>query len=184
MPRSIMPLTDPYGRKSIIAFDVTVQTPTLRRPTLSIDGDNFTIAFTDGFAGGETRAYEVRIRQRAPIGGPGNRLVSPTPTSGTSPGTFRYRVKSRRPASSSRASPTRRTTGTSARHAAAAQEPAPRLPRRRPRERLPLISTSSSSARPRPTSTGRRSKPPPHAGRKSSRMASPTMLFPRTRAAE
>ena len=56
--------SDPYGASDSETFDVTVQTPTLAGPTLTISGNLFTLAFTDAFAADETRAYQVRIRQK------------------------------------------------------------------------------------------------------------------------
>ena len=56
--------SDPYGASNSETFDVTVQTPTLSAPTLTISGNLFTLAFTDDFAADETRAYQVRIRQK------------------------------------------------------------------------------------------------------------------------
>ena len=57
--------SDPYGASDSETFDVTVQTPTLSAPTLTITGNLFTLSFTDDFAAEETRAYHVRIRQKA-----------------------------------------------------------------------------------------------------------------------
>ena len=59
---------DPYGETATTTFNATIQTPTLEAPTLSISGDNFTIGFTDDFATSGTRAYEVRIRHKTPVG--------------------------------------------------------------------------------------------------------------------
>ena len=56
--------SDPYGASDSETFDVTVQTPTLSAPTLTITGNLFTLSFTDDFAAEETRAYHVRIRQK------------------------------------------------------------------------------------------------------------------------
>ena len=60
--------TDPWGASVSESFSVTVQTPTLSAPTLGISGNLFTLEFTNDFAANETRAYEVRIRQKEPIG--------------------------------------------------------------------------------------------------------------------
>ena len=60
--------SDPYGASESETFDATVQTPTLSAPTVTINGNLFTLAFADDFAGLETRAYEVRIRQKANYG--------------------------------------------------------------------------------------------------------------------
>ena len=59
---------DPHGGTATTTFDATIQAPTLAAPTLSISGDDFTIGFTDDFAASETRAYEVRIRHKTPVG--------------------------------------------------------------------------------------------------------------------
>ena len=56
--------SDPYGASDSESFNVSVQTPTLAAPTLTISGNLFTLAFTDDFADDETRAYQVRIRQK------------------------------------------------------------------------------------------------------------------------
>ena len=60
--------TDPWGASVSESFGVTVRTPTLSAPTLGISGNLFTLEFTNNFAANETRAYEVRIRQKEPIG--------------------------------------------------------------------------------------------------------------------
>ena len=60
--------TDPWGANASTTFDATVQTPTLSTPTLSISGNVFSFGFTDDFAANETRYYEVRIRQKSPVG--------------------------------------------------------------------------------------------------------------------
>ena len=57
--------SDPYGASDSETFDVTVQTSSLSAPTLTNNGNLFTLAFTDDFAGDETRAYQVRIRHKA-----------------------------------------------------------------------------------------------------------------------
>ncbi len=56
--------SDPYGASDSETFEVTVRTPTLSAPTLTIAGNLFTLTFTDNFAADETRAYHVRIRQK------------------------------------------------------------------------------------------------------------------------
>ncbi len=56
--------SDPYGASDSESFSVTIQTPTLSAPTLTINNNLFTLAFTDDFAANETRAYQVRIRQK------------------------------------------------------------------------------------------------------------------------
>ena len=60
--------TDPWSASTSTTFNANVQTPTLSVPTLSISGDDFTIDFTDNFAASETRAYEVRVRHKTPVG--------------------------------------------------------------------------------------------------------------------
>ena len=52
-------------------FNVSVQTPTVPDPTVSIDssGDILALEFSDDFTAGERRAYEVAIRQKSPRGG-------------------------------------------------------------------------------------------------------------------
>ena len=60
--------SDLYGASASASFNVSVQTPTLSAPTLTISGDRLTLAFTDNFAANETRAYEVRIRHKANYG--------------------------------------------------------------------------------------------------------------------
>ena len=60
--------TDPPGASASTTFNANVQTPTLSVPMLSISGDDFTIDFTDNFAASETRAYEVRVRHKTPVG--------------------------------------------------------------------------------------------------------------------
>ena len=60
--------TDPPGASASTTFNTNVQTPTLSVPMLSISGDDFTIDFTDNFAASETRAYEVRVRHKTPVG--------------------------------------------------------------------------------------------------------------------
>ena len=60
-------VTDPWSATASTTFDADVQTPTLQTPTLSISGNLFTFGFTDDFAANETRAYQIRIRRKAPI---------------------------------------------------------------------------------------------------------------------
>ena len=60
--------TDPWGATASTTFDATIQTPTLSAPTLSISGNLFSFGFTDDFAANETRYYDVRIRQKSPVG--------------------------------------------------------------------------------------------------------------------
>ena len=59
---------DPHGGTAAATFDATIQATTLLAPILSISGDDFTIGFTDDFSASETRAYEVRIRHKTPVG--------------------------------------------------------------------------------------------------------------------
>ena len=61
-------VTDPWGATASTTFNANIQTPTLSAPTLSISGNLFTIGFTDNFAANETRAYQIRIRQKTNIG--------------------------------------------------------------------------------------------------------------------
>ena len=60
--------SDPWGGTASTTFSADVQSPTLSAPTLSISGDLFTLEFSDDFTADETRAYEIRIRQKEPIG--------------------------------------------------------------------------------------------------------------------
>ena len=60
--------SDPWGASVSTTFSADIRTPTLSAPTLSISGDLFTLEFTDDFAADESRAYEIRIRQKEPIG--------------------------------------------------------------------------------------------------------------------
>ena len=60
--------SDPWGENVSTTFSADVQTPTLSAPVLSISGDLFSLEFSDDFTADETRAYEVRIRQKEPIG--------------------------------------------------------------------------------------------------------------------
>ena len=59
---------DAYGAEATHAFDVTVSAPALGRPDVSIDGAVLEFEFTDSFAAGETRAYELRARHKSPRG--------------------------------------------------------------------------------------------------------------------
>ena len=61
-------VTDPWSATASTTFDANIQTPTLSAPTLSISGNLFTFGFTDDFAANETRAYQIRIRRKEPIG--------------------------------------------------------------------------------------------------------------------
>ena len=60
--------SDPWGASVSTTFGADIRTPTLSAPTLSISGDLFTLEFSDDFTADETRAYEIRIRQKEPIG--------------------------------------------------------------------------------------------------------------------
>ncbi len=60
--------SDPWGATVSTMFDVNVQAPSLSAPTLSTSGNLFTLEFTDDFEANETRAYQIRIRQKEPIG--------------------------------------------------------------------------------------------------------------------
>ncbi len=60
--------TDPWGASTSTTFNTNIQTPTLSAPTLGISGNLFTLGFTDDFTANETRAYQIRIRQKEPIG--------------------------------------------------------------------------------------------------------------------
>ncbi len=60
--------TDPWGATTSTTFDANIQTPTLSAPTLSISGNLFTLGFTDDFTTNETRAYQIRVQQKTPIG--------------------------------------------------------------------------------------------------------------------
>ena len=59
---------DAWRASTTFNFDVDIQTSTLQTPTLSIDGDHFTLGITDAYAANETRAYQVRIRHKTPTG--------------------------------------------------------------------------------------------------------------------
>ena len=61
--------TDRYGLSATQTFNLNVQSATLLNPTVGIDDDsqNLTIQFTDRFSAGETRAYDVRVRQQTPL---------------------------------------------------------------------------------------------------------------------
>ncbi len=60
--------SDPWGATALTTFSADVQAATLSAPTLSISGDLFTLEFSDDFTADETRAYQIRIRQKEPIG--------------------------------------------------------------------------------------------------------------------
>ena len=60
--------TDLWGANTSTTFNANIQTPTLSAPTLSINGNLFTLGFTDAFTANETRAYQIRVRQKTPIG--------------------------------------------------------------------------------------------------------------------
>ena len=79
--------SDPWGGTASTTFGAEVRTPTLSAPTLTLGGDLFTIEFSDDFAAGETRAYEVRIRQKEPIGNWATGCFAVTNT-GSSPATI------------------------------------------------------------------------------------------------
>ena len=61
--------SDNYGETAAQTIDVTVQAATLPDPGVAFDADNedLTIRFTDRFEAGETRAYDVRVRQQTPL---------------------------------------------------------------------------------------------------------------------
>ena len=61
--------SDNYGETAAQTIDVTVQAATLPDPTAAFDADNedLAIRFTDRFEAGETRAYDVRVRQQTPL---------------------------------------------------------------------------------------------------------------------
>ena len=60
--------SDPYGASADRSFDVGVEAPALQRPTVSIDGNFLVFEFTDTFTANEIRAYEMRLRQKNPLG--------------------------------------------------------------------------------------------------------------------
>ncbi len=60
--------SDPYGATSDRSFTVNVEAPALPRPTVTIDGNFLVFEFTDTFSAGEVRAYQLRLRQKAPLG--------------------------------------------------------------------------------------------------------------------
>ena len=62
---------DPSGLSAASSFTVNVRAPTTTDPTAAFNaaGDQLTLAFTDQFAPGETRAYRAGVRQKAPRGG-------------------------------------------------------------------------------------------------------------------
>ena len=61
--------SDNYGETAAQTINVTVQAATLPDPTVAFDADNedLAIRFTDRFEAGETRAYDVRVRQQTPL---------------------------------------------------------------------------------------------------------------------
>ena len=61
--------SDNYGETAAQTINVTVQAATLPDPTAAFDADNedLAIRFTDRFEAGETRAYDVRVRQQTPL---------------------------------------------------------------------------------------------------------------------
>ena len=61
--------SDNYGLTAAQTINVTVQAATLPDPGVAFDADNedLTIRFTDRFEAGETRAYDVRVRQQTPL---------------------------------------------------------------------------------------------------------------------
>ena len=67
----VVTASDPDDNTVEGTFDLSVQTPTVPDPTVTIDssGDTLTTAFSDDFAAGERRAYDVAIRQKSPRGG-------------------------------------------------------------------------------------------------------------------
>ncbi len=73
---------DEYGLSATQTIDVSVQAATLPNPVVAFDTDNedLTIQFTDRFEAGETRVYDVRVRQQNPLG-----LVGQTRADGPSP---------------------------------------------------------------------------------------------------
>ena len=60
--------TDPWGLSGSLSFDATIQAPSLQAPSVSIGGSVVTFGFTDAFQASETRAYDVRIRHKSPVG--------------------------------------------------------------------------------------------------------------------
>ena len=62
---------DPSGSSIGASFSIDVNTPTTPTPTASFNaaGDKLTLSFTERFAAGETRAYQVRVRQSSPRDG-------------------------------------------------------------------------------------------------------------------
>ena len=62
--------TDLYNNTATLTFSVTVSPATYSAPTVTAGtGDgSLNIEFSDQFTGTETRAYDVRIRQREPVG--------------------------------------------------------------------------------------------------------------------
>ena len=60
--------SDPSGASADRSFTVDVEAPVLQRPTMSIDGNFLVFEFTDTFTANEVRAYELRLRQKNPLG--------------------------------------------------------------------------------------------------------------------
>ena len=69
--RIVVTASDPDDNTVEGTFNVSVQTPTVTDPTVTIDssGDTLTMEFSDDFAAGERRAYDVAVRQKSPRGG-------------------------------------------------------------------------------------------------------------------
>ena len=69
--RIVVTASDPDDNTVEGTFNVSVQTPAVADPTVSIDssGDTLTMEFSDDFAAGERRAYDVAVRQKSPRGG-------------------------------------------------------------------------------------------------------------------
>ncbi len=70
--------TDPWGLSGTRSFNVEIEAPVLQAHTLSIADSVFTFGFTDAFNASETRAYDVRIRHKTPIGPWATRCISVT----------------------------------------------------------------------------------------------------------
>ena len=77
---------DPMGHTAVGTFTVIVEAPVRSDPAASFDatGDNLTVAFSDTFALDERRAYEVRVRQAAPLGDWGRFCFTARNTAGVS----------------------------------------------------------------------------------------------------